>query len=346
MLKQITLCYLVLASILPPRLSHAADLAVSRPRPLMGLCAELREKYGLLITYEDAPYDPANELDTEIIPRNGAKSLTPKWKPITFHITPDLPTLSERAASLSLNRQLDPNQALAAAQDLVNQYNQSGNPGHFSVTQDGQYLHIQQMTRIVDGRMQPFDPISATVLSWQPKPESCQQLIGDLSDALAQARGFGVAEGSVPTGSLLMHKCSVASNSPAAGEVLQAIIAGLSVSPSAGSQISSSPYAYTWDLVYDPNWNKYFLSLISVQIDPQQTTATEQAAQPASAAVKPTPAARLAVSRCTELNKLGSSSALLIYPKRKPAGRNWRELSQPIGRNCWPQLIQPKTSPG
>jgi hypothetical protein len=286
MSKHITLYYLVLLAALPG-LSPAADVAFARPRPLMALCAELREQYGLLVTYEDAPYDPTNELDSTVIPRNNVKTLAPKWKPITFHITPDLPTLAERAASLQTNQPLDPNQALAAVQDLVNQYNQSGNSGHFSIMQDGRYLHIQQMTRVVNGRTQAFDPISATVLSWQPKTETCQQMMSDLSDALAQTRGFAIAEGSIPVGSLLTHKCSIASNSPTVGQVLEAIIAGLSVSPAAGDQISSSLYTYTWDIVYDPNWNKYFVSLMPIKTVSQQATPTQHSTQPAPASVRP-----------------------------------------------------------
>ncbi|MBV8896958.1 MAG: hypothetical protein JO051_10640 [Acidobacteriaceae bacterium] len=70
---------------------------LAQPRPLMALCAELTEKYQLLVTYEDAPFDPASELDGQIIPRNGFWALTPKWKPITFHIPSTVSKLPEGA---------------------------------------------------------------------------------------------------------------------------------------------------------------------------------------------------------------------------------------------------------
>ena len=134
MLRRIVFCLLPLI-LSAPALVPGEDFAFARPRPLMALCADLAEKYGLLITYEDAPLDAGSEVDSQIIPRNGLRALTPKWKQITFHVPSNLPTLAERKQPGS--PALDPGEALAAVEDLVNQYNASGNPGHFAVTQDG-----------------------------------------------------------------------------------------------------------------------------------------------------------------------------------------------------------------
>jgi hypothetical protein len=263
-LKSIALCSLFLTMGLPA-FASGEDFAFAQPRPLMALCAELQEKYGLLITYEDAPYDADREVDSAIIPRNGIKALTPKWKPITFHVPSDLPTLAERTSSQAAGTAPVLGEALAAVQTLVNQYNESGNPGHFSVIQDRQELRIQQTTRMVSGKLEPFEPISETLLPWQSKSENCYQVLDDLSAALMQARGFGMAKGLVPS-SLMMHHCEVEGNLLTVRAILEMVIAEFDRDLATGKKTPSSSDACAWELVYDPNRNNYFLSLILVQV--------------------------------------------------------------------------------
>ncbi len=279
MLKRIVFPVLVLTLSLSV-LASGEDFAFARPRPLMAVCAELREKFGLSIIYEDAPYDGDRELDSEIIPRNGSKALTPKWKPITFHMPSDLPTLAERSTSKAT---VDPRTAFAVVQTLVNQYNESGNPGHFSVIQDGEVLHIQQTSRMVSGKLEPFEPISETLLPWEPNSENCYRLMGDLSASLLQARGFAIAEGVVPSSSL-MHHCNVNGSSVTVRQVLVALANGLATSNVTGKKMVS----YTWDLVYDPNWNKYFLSFSRVPGSNAQPSPAENP-QPTTSAPKVKP---------------------------------------------------------
>ena len=254
-----------------------------RPRPMMALCAELRDKYGLAVTYEDAPADPATELDVEIVPRNGVRSLTPKRKPITFHISSSLPTLAGSTASAGNTAAADPSVALAAVQDLADQYNKSGNPGQFSGTQDGSYLHVQQTARMLAGKLQPFEPVSGTLLSWQPKPESCYRVLTDLSAVLAQKGSFGLALGVLPS-NLWMYPCSIDKESVTLRQVIDAIVAGLDTDPASGKKVTSSGYAEAWDLVYDANWNKYFLSFYPVRLDSLATAANADDALPQAAA--------------------------------------------------------------
>lgn len=60
-------------------LASAEDFAFARTRPLMALCAELRDRYGLLVTYEDAPGDLITEVSSEVHP-NGRTFFFPRWK--------------------------------------------------------------------------------------------------------------------------------------------------------------------------------------------------------------------------------------------------------------------------
>jgi hypothetical protein len=256
------------------------DFSFDRPRPLMALCAELGEKYGVLINYEDAPFDPVSELNTEIHPRTHAAILSPKWRPITFHLPPSLPSLADRAALQAGDRALDNSQALAAIEKLVDQYNSSGNPGTFKVVPDGNALHIEQIARMVSGRLQPFEPVSNTIVSWKSSPKSCQQVLGDLFSAMQTQRGVRFAEGSVPIGGLLTHRCNVDAGSVTMRQVLERILSGLETDPVTGEDLSSPDGGYSWQLVYEPNWNKYFLNIQAVQRNITVSPAESAGAEP------------------------------------------------------------------
>ncbi len=270
MFRQLVYCYLLL--ILSGLIVLSEDLTFSRTRPLMALCTELQDKYGLLVTYEDAPGDPITEVNSEIR-SNGVTFLSPKWKTITFHIPSGLPTRPDLATPLS--GAVDAGTSLATVQDVVRQYNASGNPGRFTVTSDGEYLHVAQTARMVNGKFERFEPVTDTVLAWNPKTGTCRQVLGDLFAALRQQRSITVVEGAVPMGALLMTHCKVEGKSVTARQILAAVADGLDTDPVTGKKMGSD----AWYLVYDPNGHKYFLSFVLVRNNrPKATVGTRRAA--------------------------------------------------------------------
>ena len=98
MFRQFVYCYFLL--ICGGLVVLGEDLTFSRTRPLMVLCTELQDKYGLLVTYEDAPGDPITEVNSEVH-SNGVTFLFPKWKTITFHVPSGLPTRPDLTTPLS-----------------------------------------------------------------------------------------------------------------------------------------------------------------------------------------------------------------------------------------------------
>ena len=86
-------------------------------------------------------------------------------------------------------------------------------------------------------------------------------------------------------GSLLTHHCEVKGDSLTVRQVLDGVIAGLAIDLATGKKMPSFVYAYAWDLVYDPNWNKYFLSLWRAP-DNNPQAAPIQATRPDAAAAK------------------------------------------------------------
>ena len=182
-------------------------------------------------------------------------------------MSPELPTRPDSTAQL--NGAVDISQSVAAVQELVKEYNDSGNPGKFTVLTDGKYLHVQQIERTLNGQSQPFEPVSNTVVNWNSESKSRQQVLVDLFAALQQ-HGVHVVEGVGPMGSLLMHPCKVEGNSLTAGQILGAVLDGLNTNTVSGQKSSS----YIWHLVYDPNWQKYFLNFYLVGRD-SSTMASE-----------------------------------------------------------------------
>lgn len=113
---------------------------------------------------------------------------------------------------------LNPSAARSLEEGL--EENQSGNPGWFAVIRDGEYLHIQQTMRTLDGDLEPFEPISNTVVSWESESTTCQQVLSHLSSALRQVRGVGLAEGNIPAKALLMKHCTIEGSSLTIGQIL------------------------------------------------------------------------------------------------------------------------------
>ena len=226
-------------------------------RPMMALCTELQDRYGLLIAYEDAPTDPISDTASEVRSNGGAYRF-PRSTAITFHVPPNVVTRSDSSAPV--NGAVDLDISLRAVQALVDEYNASGNPGRFTALADGRFIHIEETMRSVGGKLQPFEPVSNSVLTWTSESASCQKMLVDLSSALQKQRGVGIAEGVMPMGAMLTHSCTAIGTELTVRQVLEAIMNGLDIDRISGHRARS----FTWHLVYDPNWRKYFLNIYGV----------------------------------------------------------------------------------
>jgi len=268
-------CLISLLAVVPA-VVNGADIPFNRTRPLLALCAVLRDRYGLLVTYEDAPADVATELEHEALP-NGNTVSFPKWRPVTFHVPDDLPTRAD--PTLPLNGPIDPQRSLAAVAEVVREYNESGNPGRFTVVQDAEYLHVQQIARTVEGKLEPFEPVSNTLVTLKTQSGTCQQMVTGLSAALFETRTTSLVEAVVPN-SLPMHNCRISGGSTTAGKVLEAVVDGINANNLTGEKMVTR----AWDLVHDSNWGPYFLSFWVVDYHAGETAG--QATPPASAPAK------------------------------------------------------------
>ena len=238
-------------------------LILSNGKWLTADLAALGYRYGLAVNYEDAPLDPITELSSEYHSTNGVTYLFPKWRAITFSVPSDIPTIDEQSAYPQAGQlPLDSGRALLVLQQMVDHYNDSGNPGRFTVAAEGDHFHIEQIARRIGGQVQLFTPISQMVAKWSLKSESCQQVLDDLFATIGGQYGIKFAEGSVPGGPLLTHPCIVPEGLLTVGQVLETIVTSLRTNPSTRKV---AELGYAWQLVYELNWNRYFVNLQMVR---------------------------------------------------------------------------------
>jgi hypothetical protein len=224
----------------------ADTIGIDESRPLGKLAAQLTQRYGYLITYEEGPYEGVN-LRTDLRP-NGVKFLYPDWKPIVFHVPEGAgeggSTTSNKVAPLG-PQILDP---------LVREYNESGNPGKFSVIYDGGYAHIVPAVGM-DGKSY-FEPILNTRIPSSMEVRSCNDMLNDVLFKITTARGVTILPGRLPVNGLITQQCAIFGTDLTARQMLVQILQQIG-SPKYSGSVASR---FTWTLMYDANWNKYFLT--------------------------------------------------------------------------------------
>jgi hypothetical protein len=219
---------------------YAADtIVVSEGRPLSKLALELTQRYGYLVTYEEAPYD-STALRTVLI---------------VFHV----PDASQVQALAAANLRI-PFGLPDVLMPLLKEYSQSGNPGKFAVMFEGGYAHIVPTARVVGGKLEEFAPVLNTTVTLTSRGHSCNEALDALFNQIATVRGVCVVKAMVPVGALLRHECSIVANTIPAREVLKGILEQLGATPGHAGPNNR----FTWALLYDLNTDRYFLSTILV----------------------------------------------------------------------------------
>ncbi len=258
-------------------------IELNDPRPLSTLSVGLAKR-GYSVTYEEAPFDKASLVAD---PRtHGPWFLHPRWVPMkvqlegakavdggvgvrTAYWQPEHPTLDE-----------------AGLRRIVEQYNNSGNPGRFTlmVDEQGRYAHIVPAGRVVNGKTVEFQPILSTPVQMMlPVTSSCWDTMQELFRQLKILRDANVVEGVVPIGGLIRGQCAISGNALTAREVLIQILQQAWMCCTDRSIRGQ----FVWCLLYDTNWDKYFLStqpaIVGENEQPQTPAVPKVEAQPAPA---------------------------------------------------------------
>jgi hypothetical protein len=308
----------VLMTAEPAAASPADQIKYDETRPMMKLTGELVNRYGYLVTYEDAPV-PKEAIFTEKR-RIGPDYSYPVWKPVTFHVdarlpaAPDASGSQEPAASdaqppLGQIRPLGP----SVIDPLVQEYNSSGNPGQFKVIYDGDYAHVVPAGFLQGGRLVPFEPILSTEVAVNLQFGTCWDLLNGLVDEVRQARDVKIMIWAAPASPLTPEGCSFnpeRHNLPAR-DVLVQLLAQIGKHGRNGSaaedRFKLPEEQYRWGFVYEPTTETYFLSIRSVQ-SPEEPISKPK--------VQPRPADPAAANAL--INSLFTYQSLLLFqPPRR-----------------------------
>jgi len=245
----------------------ADAIQLAQPRPMMILVGKLFYDYGYMVTYEDAPVDLSRDVTVTTRP-DGVLVRNMPWRPVVFHVPAVVePASSGSEAGSAQMTKSEPTghvkPATGMIEPMMQEYNNSGNIGQFSVIYDEDYAHVVQTKRLVDGQLADFEPILSTVVPVVTKVGTCGDLLHSLWSELHDVRGINknVMENvpEVPLG----HLCVVEGHNIPARAVLIQILDELNIDPRTHARTAR----YGWSFVYEPNIESYFLS-VRLAMDP------------------------------------------------------------------------------
>src|SRR5260370_2880637 len=150
-------------------------ITVHESRPLDKVALKLVQRYGYLVTYEEAPYDESG-LRTDVR-LNGVRFRYPSWVPTVFHV-PDRP-IGPTAGSPEPAHALPP-LGPSVLDPLLKEYHDAGNPGRFKVIFEGEYAHIVPAARVVNGKAEDFQPVLSARIAFPSETCSCNETLRDL----------------------------------------------------------------------------------------------------------------------------------------------------------------------
>jgi hypothetical protein len=272
----IALAALISAVCIPALAADGSAIEYHESRSLGKLVGELWQRYGLLITYEEAPYDEKTEIVTDIY-ANGRRFRRPAWKPITFNgIGAGLADV-RRGPSPA---EQPPPDAASIAKSAVAEYNSSGNPGRFRVIKDGDYVHIVPDGRMRDGKIESFQPILDTKVTFvDSQPRLCLDVWKDLIAQIDNLRGINMTD-NFPLGPLLHNTCLIQGADLTARAAFEQFFQQIELP----QQNPISRFRYCWGLAYDINADMYFMTVyVVLQYSPGTLTTNVPAPVPAPA---------------------------------------------------------------
>ena len=203
--------------------------------PLSQAITAVREEYGWVVHYEDPPYQSSYDLVVRGQP--GARRMVPRGGAFesTYPLTPDM------WGSHTTEREV--------LEKIVSDYNQSGLPGKFLVSEqsDGSFAIIGNSIASADGSKQPIPAILDTPVTITITPRNLYETFKLIGDALTLKVGTKV-------GALVANPNFAFRSSVSVGGTN---VSARSLLVQAARQL---PVATVWNLYYDPSTPMYFLN--------------------------------------------------------------------------------------
>lgn len=151
------------------------------PRPLESVTYTLRYKYGVLVTFEEAPLEYSSDsVDPQKGSTNEGRTLLPRGGRLQFSFE-----LSEDLSSPS-----DPKSTIETAIDA---YHREGYPGRYSLQKSGAYFHIIPVARKnTQGVMESVGSPLDTIVTITGEPKHPHLVLRQLATQVGKTSGYPV----------------------------------------------------------------------------------------------------------------------------------------------------------
>lgn len=189
------------------------SIKVRDARPLAEAAVELERQLGVLVTYEDPPYEYAGDIEdvTAAVRKDGDLSkrvFAPRSGPLVFSYP--IPA----GAGTDVRE--------AAVRALADTYNSANDGARFQVVALQQYLHIvPTMSRNAAGVLEGRRSLLDVSVSMPAQEKTLMEAVTDLLQRLSESNGVQVGVGSVPINLMLQTKTSTQADNENARAVLQ-----------------------------------------------------------------------------------------------------------------------------
>lgn len=209
------------------------EIDVTSPRPLAEAALLLEQRFGRMVTYEDAPFHHPDDMIRDeggrLIPRGGR-------------------ILVQYTAEDHLQQVIT--QCLEA-------HLRSGYPGVFAVEGcDDGYQIVPRGFREASGAMEDRVPLLDTEITLPSTNRNGLQVVEDVARVVSEARGNSISLGSVPMNALIQHTST-----------------GNPATTKAGDQLINLFHEMekdlAWQLLNNPGTNEFFLNIHSVPAGPE-----------------------------------------------------------------------------
>jgi len=224
--------------------NSSVTVSANDPRPLLQAARAAAEEYGWVVDFEDPPY--YSKYDT-------VDTTDPEWR--AAHPT-EKGTLSVSGKAFQ-SRFEEPSSssadsAEAALTKIVDDYNESGNPGKFSISKEssGRFVITGRAIRDNTGASRVLNPLLDTLITVPPGTRNGGEAFDLFLQSLSAAAHVKVTQGSFMTNLLNNSTVTVGGDHVPARSILASIVSQL-----------NSHYELNWTLHYDVDSAGYFLSI-------------------------------------------------------------------------------------
>jgi hypothetical protein len=224
---------------------NVATVSVNDPRPLAQTVRALSDEYGWTVDYEDPPYYSQSDLVDDTAPN--WRAAHPNAKGVTV------------IGGGAFQTQITGNPSSAAEEahvldGVVSDYNKSGNPGRFSVLDegDGRFAVIGTHIKSDKGEEQTVSSILDTAVSVPVETRSASETLSAILTAVSAKNQTAIGPGSMPINLMLQSTVTVGGQNVPARTLLMQTLSGLR-------------WKLSWHLYYDADTKSYALNLLHVK---------------------------------------------------------------------------------